>query len=70
MKVSLICTETRDEIIPEATMTFVNAYGHQDGETITIPAHTVHYHKGTTFTARNKKDVASALATGIWKVNS
>ncbi len=69
MKVSLICTETWTEVIPECEMSFVNAYGHQDGETIKIPSSTVNYYKGQTFTAKNKADVKSALATGKWKIN-
>ncbi len=69
MKVSLICTETWTEVIPESEITFVDCYGHKNGETLKIPASTLNYYKGQTFTAKNKADVKSALATGKWKIN-
>ena len=61
MKVKLECTERYEDPAYVAEMSFG-----ADLTRVNVPA--VQHYKGEIFTARNKREVQSALATGKWKI--
>ncbi len=67
MKTRLIATETWTEIIPAGEFEFVSIHGTRDGS-VTIPEQILNYYKGQRFTARNKRQLNAALATGKWEI--
>jgi hypothetical protein len=67
MKTILIAKETFTEEIPASKFRFEDCFGRDLGEAVTIPARTATTYKGEKFTARNKAELQSALATGKWE---